>query len=444
MSTSTIPYLPKNSNQLIDGARYADYLGIIWEYNKETNNFRQVGIVQELPEVDSTQDGLVPPDIQIKLEDLKDKFGITLQNLPPYFKIGSIADVYYYLLKSSNNTIIFTIENNHELRVEINIHEILRHLTYMARKGDRGEPGDTGDPGYDALPDEMVCGEPTYSIKGNYSSFTEQKLLIEIPVKNINGEVISLRLFNTRPSEYTDNGVIINVDVPVSETTNSTDSFAITDLNYKIGSGSTATYANGVLKATIILTKGQFTDRWYFRALQRGERGDPGNAGKNFIDVIRTTLGTKVSYARPVVDLRIDELSGEVVFTRLPLTGSACVSRITIPGITEVDPGKPYKSNYLALEKTLNGCKKFYKWKLDTDVTDPSDLELPQWTPVPGCQVPDFYPEYAFDWVGYSDLAATNGVWASPDGVKRIKYPWIILNSEKPAEQDCNPCTDIT
>ena len=294
------------------------------------------------------------------------------------------------------------------------------------------------------MPEEMICGEKTYNIQSQYASFTEQRLTIEIPVKDINGETISLRLFNTRPPEYTDNGVIINVDVPVSETTNTTSDFVSSDLNYKLDEDSEATYSNGILKATIILTKGQFSNRWYFRALQRGEKGDPGTAGKSFIDVTKTTLNSKLSYARPVIDMRIDELSGELVFTRLPLTGAKCVSRITIPGITEVDQRKPYKSKFLALEKTINGCKRFHRWQLDTTITEPSDLELPQWTPIPGCQVPEFYQEYAFDWIGYSDLASQNGVWASPDGVKRIKYPWVIMNSTQPVEQDCNPCTDVT
>ena len=435
-----IPFLPKTN--IVEGTKYIDYLGIIWEYDKETNNFRQTGIVQTLPEVNEEQDGLVTPAVQTEINELKEKFGPTLTNLPAFFKLSPITDVYYYILKSSNNTVNFIIEGDESLRLEINIHEILRHFISMARKGDRGDVGDRGDPGYDAIPDAVICGEPTHNITSRFSSFTEKQIVIKIPVKNINGEDISLRLFSVRPPEYTDDGVIISADVPVDGT--SPTQLKSTSLSFKLNPNSSAIYADGYLTATINLLSGSFNDRWYFRALQRGEKGDPGTAGKSYVNVIKTVLPPRISYAQPVIELRVDELRDAIAFTRSEIPNAQCISRITVPGIPDIAPDHPYKSNLLAVEKTFSSCKRFRRWKLEDETNVRATLELPQWTPIAGCQVGDFYNEYNFDWIGYSDIESTNGVWATPDGTRSIKYPWVIMNSDRPAEQDCNPCTDGT
>lgn len=436
------------SNEAENGQIVADANGNIWIYNSSTRSWISQGVIADPPVVTETSSGLVTPEIYSNLQQIREAIadGVNFDR----FKIQPAIDSYWYLLRSSNNTIRISPESDTQIRFEVNKAKIIQMLSKVICVGDRGSTGRVGLPGLDGKPGKP---EATHTPVINGRS-----MLIDAEVATPLETDISLRLFKDGSQEYSAE-VIVSFLAQDGEHT-----LTVVSDEIKLGDGSNLKLSDGKITGELILdgfTWG-FLGSWTYKVSQKGrngERGDPGYdfwqlVGKDFVD-------DNLRATKAIVSLR---QGGDSTFYYWSedLFKKVCVSRVGSPvanvcDITSLNPfGKPTnlptigdkrrdgsvvwdRVTFVSVEQTINECKDIQTYKYNPLDLDIEQLILPSWVPTTACYTPRLWSRSGFKWW----LTATSGSKEDVDWVdcfgnaKEPTYPWEVITPKQPDEACC-------
>jgi hypothetical protein len=416
MSSQTVPFLP-NIN-LADGEQVLDRYGVIWEYDAATNTFINRGTTRAYPDVTEEVDGFVSPPLFRKLNLLKtlSEDGYDFSQ----FKIKTSAGLpYFYYLRSSNDLIRFIPESQQRLRIEVDRGRLYQKLVGVCCVGPKGRIGPAGAHG---LPGTPAANELFYTPSRNGKTLTIS-VLVPTPLDT----EVSVRFLNTLDSQ------VAEFIVPVNGgeiTLSSTVEVVSNTLKVEAAESSASEVTAVTISGTV--TFGVDPAGWRYKARQRGRRGLKGDDGKGFLEIVPQLLDDpSLISTQAVVSMRKAGESNIRTLTR-ELPTDVCVSSLAsfASAIPEIDL---IVTKLVSVEVTTRECKDIGFFNA-AEVIPQSDLqpkakaivkvpqlELPTWTPAPGCGQRNRWASFQFNW------------WESAE----IDTAFRVITTPKPPEQCC-------
>lgn len=405
------PFVRKLPLNPKDGDAIADLFGNIFEYNGSTKTWNARGLLRAFQVVTEQESGLVSPEIYSLLKLVQDliKGGTSFEA----FKIRTdSASPYYYYFYSSDRLIAFTVEKlddgSTNLRIEVDKARLFHNV--MSRccvgcKGPRGEKGDTGKDGTPAAPEEFqtpVFVQPdTIKIDA----------LIGTPIETD----ISVRLFRSgQASEYA-----IEFVVPLGGTGSTVN---VVDETVGVDPSSDLIFATGAVTGTIKLTGniGNLAD-WRFKARQKGAKGQTGQDGTRFLEVVTSFFDdASIKATSAVISMRKSPITSTMYLVKAALPRDICVSDLS-PSSNSMPIGGIREALFCAVAVTMRSCKPIWSFLFAPPDFTPPPLDLPNWQPASCCVDLAHYQSFTFDWF-------TNA---------ETPLPFEILLDPPPPEQCC-------
>lgn len=189
-----LPSLPKFPTGAQGGQLLIDDFGNRWLFNAVLNAWISKGDSKSPNIANDLQDGIATPEIYDKINYLKN------YSLPPYFKMAPNSDAYYYYLRSSDKSIIFTPESDDTIRIELDQGRLFSNLYRQICPGLQGPTGDAGINGKDGAlaPDELAFVPQAVGALVDFKAYAYAPLRIggDIELPNNHVPDISLRLYS--------------------------------------------------------------------------------------------------------------------------------------------------------------------------------------------------------------------------------------------------------
>lgn len=386
---SEIPVVPKLPSKLYleDKERVADKSGNIWEYNSEKNEFLYKGQVTTLPEVGYDVDGLVTPDIYQTLALIQELIDQGVQF--GKFKLKTdVENPYFFYFHSSDDLIKFDPEAQDVLRMEVDLARLYQKLLKQCCIGPKGRKGETGDPGKAgrAAANEVFIKVP----------FEDDRVIISANVPSPINTPISLRFFDAAKIEVAE----FLVDTSTNEVT-----FVLSDGISIEESSLDLTYDKTTTRLTAdIRFIGSDVSGWFYKARQRGADGDSGPDGNPFLEIITDLLPDPTLHStRAIVSMRKSG-TNNICYLEKDVFDRITVSRLSATA-GALPPSDLLKSYFVAAEVTTRNSKDIGYCNIANRLTDIKipDLELPSWTPQPGCGQRNRWSAFRFNWYDFAD-----------------------------------------
>lgn len=431
-----------------DGQIICDRYGNKWRYSISLDTWTLQGLDFEVPLVSETNDGIISPEIYNKLTVL----GTILQNYPYTLKINPATDAYWYLFRSSNKLIKFSKEDTSNLRIELDtgrLYQLLSKISCQGRRGEIGDNGPIGDRGNPATPEkyhkaktngttlEVAVAVPTpidtpisirlYRVNAPYA-------VTPVALQGCNLEpspIATLSTGNYRP--YIDIDLLVGgTPVVVIDVLNQVDVNEI-NLSYNVETGTLCGTIGGIQP---------WGDKWLFKARQRGMVGDDGRDAPDFLEVEEVTVDDGLLKAlQPLTSLRLSN-DKRIIYTIRQTCDKVCVQKLKFaPNSGSIVPSSLFVLNsqtklldLVALQRSTDDCKDIVTYSHEFQFAEAPALELPSWTPVPGCLTKRHFNKMDYNWVGLTGQANN---WDALDGMINSKYPWDILLQSEPEVDEC-------
>jgi hypothetical protein len=354
-----------------DGAQVLDEVGNVYEFNAEQRCWVRKGVIQSPDIVTEQEDGLVSPPIFEQLQLLSrlkqqgvnfDHFKLDVDTLNPYF----------YFFHSTDDLIRFIPEAQNRLRIEIDRPMLMRRLTAECCVGPVGSDGQQGTAGDDGKPvADEIFQDPLGTTDAVFRFETKVPTPIDTP--------ISLRIFR----EETE---LIEFLIPVSGTEDITintveggPEVELTSLviNYN--------QSSEILSGSIKFTSGaDDVDIWEFKARQRGAKGETGEDGREFFEIVNQFFDDPLLRSTDaLVSMRNPTTNDNIFFVKKPMFETVCSFNI-LPS-PDVLRGKITEAGWVALRVTSNTCKDISTFRFIPPDFEAPPLDLPAWTPTPDC-----------------------------------------------------------
>jgi len=177
------------------------------------------------------------------------------------------------------------------------------------------------------------------------------------------------------------------------------------------------------------------------KSRQKGPDGVSGDPGDCKIRLVNCEIDTESIRADcPIINVRLD-CEDDVIYTLCSdLITSICARFINIsPNADIISDAPAFTSTFVALETTLDECKKITSYRIDLQQEETPELELPNWEPQPGCVKKRNFNRHKFNWIPATAIGpcAEKGRWFGPNGVRASKYPWRIQRPKAPPADEC-------
>jgi len=170
------------------------------------------------------------------------------------------------------------------------------------------------------------------------------------------------------------------------------------------------TYANydastGLVCVSITANSNAFDFELCIKARQKGPDGQKGCPGERTVKIIKRSIdNSNVTATTPITNVRFDDGSETLHYTAADIRGETCAA-LFLPnaGSASLNNALAGDSIFLAAEMTVESCKEFHHYTFDIQVPAAPELELPHWSPQPGCRTSRDYYKHKFDWVSTLD-----------------------------------------
>lgn len=396
----SVPSIP--TANLNDGDQFLDRYGAIWEYDANANTFINRGQTKVYPDVTEEVDGFVSPPLFRYLTLLQTliKNGYDFS----HFKIKTSAGLpYFYYLRSSNDLIRYIPESQQRLRIEVDRGRLYQKLVGVCCVGPKGRTGPTGARG---RPGKPAADETWYRPLRQGKRLVVNVEDIETPIDT----AVSVRFYdsvNTQVAEF-----LFAVDG--TDVSNTSDFPIISE---------DLSFADGHLQGSIEFDAN--TIGWRYKVRQRGKKGINGSDGLGFLEVVPQLLDDpSLICTQAVMSMRKSGDSNIRTLTRT-LPSNICVSSLAsfTSEIPEIDL---INIKLVSVEVTTRECKNicFYDGSVAIPQTEAKkeakviiktpELELPAWTPAPGCGQRNRWGSFKFNWWDYTNVDASFRVIATP------------------------------
>lgn len=313
------------------------------------------------------------------------------------------------LLRGDQVKIIKPAEIKHRLRIEVDRSRLTRRLIKNCCIGPKGPKGDKGATGRDGISaDDEVFQLPIEVTGGVFRFSTTVETPIDTP--------ISLRLF----AADNDTNHLVEILFPV-QPTSSTQIAILDDSIDVIETDMVITYDHTTMEFSgTIPIIGTDISEWRYKARQRGRKGDQGDPGKPFFELVEQTLDDPaLRSSEAIVSVRKSVVSDDIIVLRADLFSDVPVSNL---GALEGDTIRAIEESAFAAAKvTIREAKDIGYFRPSLDEFEAAPLDLPQWTPTSDCVQARRWGQYKFDWFNKTDP----------------KYLFTIFTTPKPPEQCC-------
>lgn len=403
-----------------DGDQAADTSGNVYVYDSNNDTWNKIGVAIEVDEVSDTKNGLVTPAIYEKLLYIKSlkNDGVDLTKTKLF--IGDHPDnPYFYFITSTDDLMEFRpetlVSGKKRLRLELNRGRLFQHLTRtpcIGPIGPRGVKGDAGEDGEEATP-EIFRRPITVQV---------DHMTISAPVTAPLSEAISIRVF--RLDEQ-----VLEIAVPL-------DGSALTSSGeLKIDTAKTTIkFSANKVTGTIFLSSGQFStepNTWFYKARQRGPRGERGNDGLSFLELIEEPIDDPLLSVESVIaTLRVSQ-EKNLTYVKQVVKGQVIASSLTLKPNQFPTETDPEKQAFLAVNYSTAPSKEIGFYKTEASASASVQLELPDWTPLKACQTRRRFAMSEFRWMDQIDLGSGS------IGCFGIEIPFNILTDPAPPNLCC-------
>lgn len=494
---STLPRLPKTGT---DGQEICDKHGNIWVYDAITKSWISKGAISAPPIVTEDSDGIITTDIYSKIRKLEE-YKLSGINPTP-FKLYPGTNAYWYYFRSSDKLFKFRPEGPDTLRIEVDrgrIYQLLYKERCVGAIGPEGPVGDRGPVGANSFYE--WCYQPTISGKKlDFAIVTPTPLTLNSGIVLPNDHVpdISVRIYKILEGEWlsqpqlellsltaTDQSIrskitliksmlvdkelgikkqnvcniplspvfgIVTAEEPsMSVEIDPTNPNNIRINNYsdlKINTKATIQSIHfdpntNIVCGSIYLDEDWSDDQWCVRSAQRGPDGEQGDKGEDAVEISDCDVDdTNILTTAPIVNVRPDCVSNSIyTYATNELVKEFCVDTIQLPsGSVDLTNQSVFKSTFVAVQVTLEECKKINRYNVTLEDDEIDDLELIHWEPQPGCFTKRHFDRHKFDWIPLTDIPACEIKWFSPDAARPGKYPHELNVAPEPAVDNC--CQD--
>lgn len=191
-----------------------------------------------------------------------------------------------------------------------------------------------------------------------------------------------------------------------------------------------------------IYWKDQFPAGVCVKSRQKGPDGISGDPGECRIRIVNCDIdSTNIRADCPIINVRLDCEENVIYTLCADLVDTICARYLNFAANAAniTNGGGVLKAAFVALEMTLDECKKISRFKIELDDDEIPEIELPHWEPQPGCVKKRHFNRHKFNWIPATAVGtcATQGRWFGPNGVRGSKYPWGIQQSNTPPADEC-------
>lgn len=432
MTTCLISNLPRTVNST---GEICDKYGNKFKYDSATNSWIAHGYIPNIPIVTEQSDGLITPEILLKLIKVKDVLSpIATQ---PSLKINPGNNAFWYYFKSSDKCIRFRVEGENALRIEVDsgrLYRLFSNAICRGPTGDQGLKGPKGDNGLSA-PAEVLFDPIIDKKQLRFSVYTPTPLLDSSIIRLPNDHVpdISIRIYEysiDSQLEITTHDQLQYLAIYYNKYVNIAQDFNISRniiINKILGNISLDSTLNDVLilptndvisseplitilvdplgikqpriinnsgynintdlavdsidfdnttnivSGTITLTTGDWANNLCLKSGQRGPDGLAGDPGESTIRIINTTLdNSNVIATCPIINVRFDDNDNTIYSTCSDITNSICVNNIKVSNKSGIlSTDSAINATFAAVIPTTESCKVISKYKVE--LPDDSD-----------------------------------------------------------------------
>lgn len=397
-----------------NGDERCDRIGAAFRYTMIDNRWLSRGISSEPGPVTESTDGLVTPELYLKLQSLFEA--------PRSFKISPNLAAYWYLLQSPDHLIRFSVEGPAALRIEVDRGRLYQHACrlYGQCLGPKGPRGARGTPGRDAigLGPEPYFRPTALSADGLTISFSARVPIVldtDISLRAYPDDDISafnpyvdIR-YNLTTKKFTVAFVNSTVALDATETVKS----LTFDHNTKILTGSLILLI-GTWQASVVqlaqppwcipTTDDSWCPRtdmpptpWVLRAHQLGKTGQDGPDATCLFNVIKRDVDNdSISALCPLVHARLAS-AREVKYVCANVLATPCATQLVADPDVAVSADLT-EASFASILPTTDQCKQVTEWRYVTKDFPHAPLELAQWNPHPNCDVSNQLGNYDFNW----------------------------------------------
>lgn len=172
-------------------------------------------------------------------------------------------------------------------------------------------------------------------------------------------------------------------------------------------SKTTASYdpTTGLACLSLVALGEVFNGEYCIKARQKGPDGQKGCSGERTVKIIKRSIdNSNIAATTPITNIRFDDGSETIHFTAADIRDETCAVQFQPnAGSALLNNALAGDSVYIAAEMTVESCKRFNHYTFSVEVPVTPELELPHWSPQPGCRTSrDFY-KHKFDWVNTLD-----------------------------------------
>lgn len=391
----TTPQLPASG--FSDGDRIIDSDGNVWEWNLEQNSWIVRGKADPIPDGSERTDGLVTPEVVRKLKMIQDLMDQGVPFAP--FKLKSrVQNPYFYYFQSSDGLIRFAPEGNGLLRMEIDRSRLYSMIVSRCCIGPDGKRGEQGAKGID--------GKPAANEVFQNPIVDGSTLVIEAVVPTPIDTPISTRIYDSADEEIADVMIATDGSGEVSVVISNGYSIEITDME--------ASYDSTSEVLNLRIPFSEFPDGsdiigWKFKSRQQGAKGEKGEDGKAYLEVVdRLVEDSALESPEAVVSLRHSGTS-DLRSLSADMHTDICVSSLSaVEG--DIPPSDLLSARLVAAEITTRDCKRIghfdVKENFSNRLKKAPPLDLPSWTPADGCGQRNRWSAFRFNWWDFtgSDL----------------------------------------
>jgi hypothetical protein len=369
--------LPNNPSDGQDYSADQDYL----VFNKEDNTWKLFGNLIKEKVVNKNNDGLITPKILNKLSSLYNLFN---KGELKTFQLTN-GKAYFYLLNNSDKLLKFIFDGN-ILWVEVNKSQLnskINARTFcVGQTGKIGQTGQTGKNGI-AAPNEKFISSSSGVIDVN------------VYIDNENFGPLSIRGYNKYRIKIFE--ILLSLN---GEYTDENHYFKYITLN------------GNNLKAKLN------DPSTILKISQVGLPGYNGNDGTNY--VVATSYLNEIDIVKDAV-LDFNFIGTNFIYNKQVLNIINCAFGVNAQELLS-------GSNWIGVEVTTSSCK-IIEVVSPEIILDKIALDLPQWTPLPGCYDQSRYGMANFDW--YSKLNLPFEILPNPEPkVNSCAIPfWFCGNS---------------
>ncbi len=148
-------YNPQFPNNPVDGMQVLDAFGNIYQFRSAEQTWEYIGIIQAAQTVNATTNGVVPPDVYAKIQQLQNLIssGVAFDKNKIFIGKNNNSPYYYYFY-SSNDLITFEpfkTSGAQKLRIEVNRQKLMQLLTATPCIGPTGLKGPIGNGGRNGI-----------------------------------------------------------------------------------------------------------------------------------------------------------------------------------------------------------------------------------------------------------------------------------------------------